>query len=42
MMPAPRGRRLGVIAPHPDDGSIGAGGTLLGAGAAGARIAALF
>jgi len=42
IMPMPRGRRIAVIAPHPDDESIGAGGTLLAARSAGATIAALF
>jgi LmbE family N-acetylglucosaminyl deacetylase len=38
----PMGRRIAIVAPHPDDESIGAGGTLLGARAAGASIDALF
>ena len=42
IMPSPRGRRVAVIAPHPDDESIGAGGTLLAAREAGAGIAVLF
>jgi LmbE family N-acetylglucosaminyl deacetylase len=41
-LPHPRGRRLTVIAPHPDDEILGPGGTLLKAIGAGASVTVLY
>jgi LmbE family N-acetylglucosaminyl deacetylase len=41
-MSAPRGKRLTVIAPHPDDEMLGAGGTLIRARKGGASIRCIY
>jgi N-acetylglucosamine malate deacetylase 1 len=41
-MPAPAGKRITVIAPHPDDEVIGPGGTLLLASENGAEVTVIF
>ncbi len=41
-MSVPRGKRITVIAPHPDDEMLGAGGTLIHAGRAGASIRCIY
>ena len=42
IMPAPLARRIAVVAPHPDDESIGPGGTLLAARDGGAAVGVVF
>jgi N-acetylglucosamine malate deacetylase 1 len=42
IMNAPQARRIAVVAPHPDDESIGPGGTLLAAREGGANIGVVF
>lgn len=42
VMPAPRAKRIAAVAPHPDDKSIGCGGTLLAALDCGAMIEVVF
>jgi LmbE family N-acetylglucosaminyl deacetylase len=41
-MSAPRGQRITVIAPHPDDEMLGAGGTLIRARSAGASVRCIY
>lgn len=41
-MVAPRGRRIAVIAPHPDDEMLGAGGTLIHAVRGGASVRCIY